>query len=94
MARIVQFVLVSLITIILLQLLLPAEAAFEMACMEKCLKTRRCKKYGQVVFDSDCDKQCKKKCYKVTTTTASSLISLKFLLFSPVDQNLNSGKIT
>lgn len=44
---------------------LMVEAAFEMACMEKCFKTRRCKKYGQITMDVDCDRQCKKKCYKV-----------------------------
>ncbi|KAI2800601.1 hypothetical protein BLOT_011989 [Blomia tropicalis] len=43
---------------------LMVEAAFEMACMEKCFKTRRCKKYGQITMDVDCDRQCKKKCYK------------------------------
>ncbi|KAH9418959.1 hypothetical protein DERP_011052, partial [Dermatophagoides pteronyssinus] len=40
------------------------DSAFELACMDKCLKTRRCKKYGTFTVDYDCDKQCKKKCYK------------------------------
>lgn len=47
------------------------DGAFELACMEKCLKSRRCKKYGQITFDYDCDKQCKKKCYKVYLLTYS-----------------------
>lgn len=41
------------------------DSAFELACMDKCMKTRRCKKYGTLTIDYDCDKQCKKKCYKV-----------------------------
>ena len=54
--------------IIMIQLFMvvnQVDSAFELACMDKCLKTRRCKKYGTFTVDYDCDKQCKKKCYKV-----------------------------
>ena len=60
-----RLVVVFLAILVTTQVFLPVEGAFEFACMEKCLKTRRCKKYGQITFDFDCDKQCKKKCYKV-----------------------------
>lgn len=43
------------------------EGAFEMACMDKCRKQLRCKKYletGTSTLDFVCEKQCKRKCYK------------------------------
>ena len=65
-SNLARLLAVSLAILVVAQIfLVPADAAFELACMEKCLKTRRCKKYGQITFDFDCDKQCKKKCYKV-----------------------------
>lgn len=65
-SNLARLLVVSLAILVVGQVFLPpVDAAFELACMEKCLKTRRCKKYGQISLDYDCDKQCKKKCYKV-----------------------------
>ncbi|KAH9400531.1 hypothetical protein TYRP_002097 [Tyrophagus putrescentiae] len=47
------------------------EGAFEMACMDKCRKQLRCKKYleaGTSTLDFVCEKQCKRKCYKKIKT--------------------------
>ncbi|CAG2109337.1 unnamed protein product [Medioppia subpectinata] len=62
-----RFILVVLClsSLVILSSVDVCESAFEMACMDKCLKVRRCKKYGLVSLDTDCDRQCKKKCYKV-----------------------------
>lgn len=51
-------------------------AGFELACMDKCSKTRRCKKIGRLTLDVDCDRQCKKKCYKVQYLTFPLLLLL------------------
>ncbi|CAG2176808.1 unnamed protein product [Oppiella nova] len=58
-------VMLCLCSLILINSVDQGECVFEMACMDKCLKVRRCKKYGLVSLDTDCDRQCKKKCYKV-----------------------------
>ncbi|UXI17305.1 enabled protein [Sarcoptes scabiei] len=71
-----------IVCIILLNMdLFVAEAAFELACMDKCTKSRRCKKYGSINIDQDCDKKCKRKCYKVNRFDHFKFIAGKIIFF-------------
>lgn len=72
-------------------------AGFELACMDKCSKTRRCKKIGQMTLDVDCDRQCKKKCYKVQYLTFPSsfpiVLLIRFLPSSRPSSDVVSTKV-
>ena len=90
-SNLARLVTISLVILVVANTILdPVDAAFEGACVEKCLKTRRCKKFGAITFDFDCDKQCKKKCYKVPCPSSSPYnFYTPFVFFLRLKPNLD-----
>lgn len=96
MAR-TSLLLVALLALgVLMVAVWPAvDASFEMACMEKCEKVKQCRKFGPVALDYQCNRRCKKKCYKVRslaeTTLSPAVVIANSLANSPSGNHNNDS---